>query len=135
MFVGNRGGYKKNFYKERDPSAKGGLTVEVRNNDVNKANNVLERGRNINYRIVDELATVWCANVELLLRAKKFEEALVLIEEAITPVTGSNIKKKGNSKKRDREEASPEDDGVNKIPYCRKQLHQNQKVWNLMMEI
>ena len=37
MFVGNRGGYKKNFYKERDPSAKGGLTVEVRNNDVNKA--------------------------------------------------------------------------------------------------
>ena len=105
------------------------------NNDVNKANNVLERGRNINYRIVDELATVWCANVELLLRAKKFEEALVLIEEAITPVTGSNIKKKGNSKKRDREEASSEDDGVNKIPYCRKQLHQNQKVWNLYLDL
>ena len=73
--------------------------------------------------------------MELLLRAKKFEEALVLIEEAITPVTGSNIKKKGNSKKRDREEASPEDDGVNKIPYCRKQLHQNQKVWNLYLDL
>ena len=25
--------------------------------------------------------------------------------------------------------------GVNKIPYCRKQLHQNQKVWNLYLDL
>lgn len=39
MFVGNRGGYR-NFQIKRDKVdsyGKGGLTVEVRNNDVNKA--------------------------------------------------------------------------------------------------
>lgn len=41
MFVGNRGGFNKNknrtFTSRIDASGKSGLTVEVRNNDVNKA--------------------------------------------------------------------------------------------------
>ena len=79
----------------------------------------------MNYRLPDELATVWCAHVECLLRKNKFDQALALIEDAITPI---NVKV-------DNTNNSDPNKIQEKTHHCRKQIYQNQRVWNLYLDL
>ena len=79
----------------------------------------------MNYRLPDELATVWCAHVEFLLRTNKFDQALALIEDAITPI---NVKV-------DNTNNSDASNIQEKLHHCRKQIYQNQRVWNLYLDL
>mmetsp|Transcript_19169 Transcript_19169/g.31375 ORF Transcript_19169/g.31375 Transcript_19169/m.31375 type:complete len:872 (-) Transcript_19169:255-2870(-) len=53
--------------------------------DVDNARLIFEKAIQINYRAVDDLASVWCEYTELELRAMQFERALKLMHRATMP--------------------------------------------------
>ena len=92
-----------------------------KNNDFQKADEILGQGRCVNYRLPDELATVWCAHVECLLRKNKFDQALALIEDAITPINVKVDNTNNNDPNKIQENAP-----------LQKQIYQNQKSLELV---
>jgi pre-mRNA-splicing factor SYF1 len=66
-----------------------------KHNDITNARVIFEKAVQVNYKTVDDLATVWCEWAETEIRRKNFKKALALLERATTEPSVA-VKRRGN---------------------------------------
>jgi pre-mRNA-splicing factor SYF1 len=87
--------------------------------NVAEARKVLQRARAVEYRLTEELAAVWCAGVELELKARKFNEAFKMIQQGVRQVGIDEDK----------------DENGAKITVCRRRLFKDRMLWALCLDL
>lgn len=65
-------------------------------NDLENATKIFEKAVQVNYKAVDNLASVWCEWAEMELRHKNFKKALELMRRA-TAEPSVEVKRRGNT--------------------------------------
>ena len=105
--------------------------------DIDNARAVMKKGTEVEYRTLEELAGVWCAWAEMELKHECFDEALAVMQQAVTEPTSSMKRRKAKaaamgktaiSGKREDEDADPTGSVADR-------LYRSVKVWSLYLDL
>mmetsp|Transcript_24442 Transcript_24442/g.35917 ORF Transcript_24442/g.35917 Transcript_24442/m.35917 type:complete len:888 (+) Transcript_24442:79-2742(+) len=112
-----------NFYESHD--------------DMENVRAVLKKATEVEYRTVEELAHVWCAWAELEMKHECYEEALDVMQRAVTEPPSSIKRRKAKAAAMGKTSISKrhEDANVDAAMTVSERLHRNVKVWGLYLDL
>lgn len=106
-------------------------------NDIASARAVWKKAIDVNFKTVDELASVWCAWAEMEMHHENYEEALAIMERAICEPTSSVKRRKALAASQGKQLSQAlrsDDNELENAPIADK-LHKNVKVWSLYLDL
>lgn len=107
------------------------------NNDIENARMVYQKSTEVEYRHIDELATIWCEWTEMELRHKNYDNALSIMKQAVTEPKSSIQRKKQHLIAQGKTKISSKIDDFNpdSSTTIQERLHRNVKIWGLYLDL
>lgn len=106
--------------------------------DMDNARAVMKKGTEVEYKTVEELASVWCAWAEMEMKHECYDEALAVMQQAVTEPAASIKRRKAKAaamgksaisgKREDEEVASAGASVLDRV-------HRSVKVWGLYLDL
>jgi pre-mRNA-splicing factor SYF1 len=110
-----------------------------RTKDLGSARTVFQRATQVNFKSVDELASVWCGWGEMELRHQEYQRALQVMQQAVTEPPMSVKKRKARAaaqgKAIDEDVIAVDSSALESNLATADRVHRNVKVWSFYLDL